>query len=224
MASRFSAQHLVLAALALVVGLALGGLAPRSEVRALRAQVEELKQRECGSPSRVGREIAQVFQGRPWEDDLPAPVPAPVPDPVPLEPSEAPEEPEDLEDLEDLEASLEVVSEAMELRRTQARQALIEGGVHDDQLQAIDAVVADMNADLAALADQFVADLREFGEPDRRETMLFARDTLDVLLEAEDAIWNGLDPEQRDQLDEAALDPFSYVDAGVVETFMELDQ
>jgi hypothetical protein len=232
MASEFGAKHLVLAAVALVVGLAVGGLGPRSEVRTLRAQVRELKERECGSPSRVGREIASVFQGRPWEDDLPeapAPAPAPVAAPGPApEPSggvqiRVGDDEVVAEDDEQLEESLEMVREAMDLRRAQARQALVEAGADEAQLQQIDAAVQDMNADLAALADDFVATIREFGEPDRRETMLFARDTLDVLLEAEDALWNAMSDDQRQAMDDAALDPFSYIDGGVVETFMELD-
>lgn len=235
MASDFGAKHLILAAVALVVGLALGGLAPRSENRALRGQVDELQDRKCDSGSRVGREIANVFQGRPWAEDLPEPE-APVPADEDEDDNVVVEQDEDGltieiggdgdEDIpENLEESLEMVQDAMEIRRAQARQALVEADVDDGQLEQIDTIVDDMNGDLAALADDFVTSFQESeGEPDRRDTMLFARDTLDVLLEAEDALYGSLDSDQQEALDEAALDPFSYIDGTVVETFMELDQ
>ena len=114
--------------------------------------------------------------------------------------------------------------EAMELRRTQARAALAEAGVSDEQLSSIDEAMDRMNQDLSALTETFVATVQEGGEPDRREMMMFAADTLDVLLEGEDALYGVLDEEQRADIDDAALDPFSYIDGGVVDALMQLER
>src|SRR5688572_1367528 len=91
MAAEWRAKHLLGAAVALVIGLAVGGLGPRSEARGLREQLAVARDREC--EREVGREIATVFQGRPWE---PAPPPDPPPDPLPgpvpeVEPPDPPE-------------------------------------------------------------------------------------------------------------------------------------
>ena len=71
MSSGSATRVIVAGALSLVLGLALGGLAPRAENRSLRMQVDELKDREC-SGNDVGREIAAAFQGEPWKAALTA--------------------------------------------------------------------------------------------------------------------------------------------------------
>lgn len=72
-------------------------------------------------------------------------------------------------------ADLESAKEALELRRTQARAALIEQtGADDAQIAQIDAATAQMNSDLAALTDDFLADADKSGPPSRREAMVYA--------------------------------------------------
>lgn len=242
MTNRWGAGHLLLAAVALVVGLVIGGLGPRSEARGLREKIEELSSRECESGGGMGKEIAEVFRGRPLSTNLPEievaePDPAAVPDAAEPEPVDrrgkrgkrgpvVQVDGEDVssEDTRTPEEAVQMAREAMELRRTQARAALAEAGATDEQLASIDTAMDRMNQDLAALTETFVATVQAGGEPDRREMMMFAADTLDVLIEGEDALYGVLDEEQRDGIDEAALDPFSYIDGQVVDSLMQLDR
>lgn len=211
--AEWRAKHLLGAAGALVVGLAVGGLGPRAEIRSLRARLAAAE--EQAPPERdVGREIAQVFQGRPWEPpETPPPAPDAPADPPPAEPAGPVE-------------SLDAVRDAMDIRRTQARAALQQqADASDEQMASVDAIVADMNADLRDLATDLVERFRESeGEPERRELMMFAADTLDVLIGAEEALAEALTPGQREALDEQALDPLSYVDGSIVELLAEIDR
>ena len=199
MTNRWGAAHLLLAAVALVVGLVIGGLGPRSEARGLREKLDELSSRECASGNDMGKQIAEVFRGRPLASNLPdVQVDEPTAEPE-TEPA-SDEEPrsrrgkrgqgfqididgEDGSEPQTPEEAVAMAREAMELRRTQARAALAEAGVSDEQLSSIDEAMDRMNQDLSALTETFVATVQEGGEPDRREMMMFAADTLDVLLE-----------------------------------------
>ncbi len=246
MTSSFSASHLILAAVALVVGLALGGLMPRSEVRGLRDRVAELEARDCegGGGGNVGQQIASALRsGRGWSR-APSPGSAPSPGREPGRPQGASGaedvggEPEGAlppgggrsEGREPRPGGLsgdrvDEVMDALDMRRAQARQALREQAqLSGEQELAVDAAVEEMNVELQELALDFVAEMEATGGlPDRRQSMLFARDTIDVLVTAEDAIWNTLDPSQREQVDPTALDPTSYVDGTVVQTLGQLE-
>ena len=48
--------------------------------------------------------------------------------------------------------------------------------------------------------------------------------TIDVLLDGEDAIWGTLSDDQRGTVDPLVLDPFNYIDAGVVQALSELER
>ena len=85
------------------------------------------------------------------------------------------------------------------------------------QLANIDAAVETMNASLSVLADELVATLESGEEPSRRDAMAFAADALDTLINAEDQIYDALTPEQREAVEEGAIDPFSYVDPALVD-------
>lgn len=233
MTNRWGAAHVLVAAVALVIGLVLGGLGPRSEARVLREKVDALSSKDCSSRgSGMGREIAEVFRGRPLDlPDAPAAEQPAGADPASegkdravskVEGAEAPDgQPEDQPTPEE---ALTAAREAMEMRRAQARAALAEAGLTEEQMATIDTAMSRMNADLSALTETFVASLQDGAEPDRREMMVFAADTLDVLIEGEDALYGVLDEQQREGLDEAALDPFSYVDGQVVENLMQLER
>lgn len=228
MRNRPGISQLAFAAVGVVLGVALGGIGPRAEMRALRA---ELEARPQGDGRSVGAEVARIFQGRGPAAEVDAPEPAPAGDPpaVVLQ-----------EDGEDVEASpdgraapppspeprdLDAMRDAMNVRARQARQALLEDAEPDDeQLAEIDQVLADMNADLRVLATEFVDVYKASGEePSRRDMMAFAADSLDVLITTEDALTDTLSPEQQDALSEESLDPLSYVDGSLVDVLAELD-
>jgi hypothetical protein len=229
-----SAKHLLLAAVALVFGLVIGGLGPRSEVRALQARVDELE----AAPRRGGAQVTSLFRGRMWENEAsgsPAPEPsadvvAPSPEPA-AEPSDAeppsqvpsspPSGPGDAPPLDDHAA--EQIKEGLQIRRAQAIAALREqAGATEDQMADVDEIVDQMNADLAAVAETWVAATGE-GDLSRRDMMLLASETLDVLIDTEDALYGTFSSEQRASLSEEILDPTAYVDGSVVDRFAELE-
>ena len=139
-------------------------------------------------------------------------------------------EPEFIEASDDAEApdpakSLALAKEAMELRRVQARAALVEEvEPEENQLQAFDGAMSTMNAALLEIADDFVATVGEGEEPSRREIMGFAADTLDVLITADDAVHGVLDADQVAAASESSLDPFSYVDPQILDILSEVVQ
>ena len=231
MNERFGPRQLVLIGIAVAVGLVLGGLGPRSEVRALREEIAERGDANCDR--QVGREIASVFQGRPWE-------PSDGADPAAEAPPTAPgpeqsqsgfevtvnDEPVGEGDGEEPDPeTLDAMRDAMELRRTQAEAALREqAGATEAQMQTVDQIADGMNTELHSLASEFVETVQASGaEPTRHELMVFAADTLDVLLEAEEQMYGAFDAEQRAAVDEEATDPLSFVDGRVVEILAELD-
>jgi hypothetical protein len=225
-------KHVFAAAIALVVGLVVGGIGPRAEVRSLQARVAELEDRG-GRSRNVGRQIfGEVF--RPRVEAQAPPADATAPDPVPEDPDQAEvrrpsgREDPDVDEPAAAESRAEGaqrMKDALELRRTQARAALREqAGASDDQMDEVDRIVDDMNAELQTLAQAFVDQVGEGGEPDRHDMMEFASDTLQVLLSTEDAMSQVFDPDQLDQLSQDALDPTGYVDGSVVDVLATLDR
>ncbi|MEZ4317107.1 MAG: hypothetical protein R3F61_06375 [Myxococcota bacterium] len=234
------AMHFLIGVVALVIGVAVGGLGPRSEIHALRAQIDEMG--ECEPGSNVGTEIANVFRGRPWDgDEPPRKVTRFAPDAGPVDPVEgdAPvpepveEEHEGIQitfgddgtEPENLEQGLDMAREAMELRYAQARAALIEdANPSEEQLDRIDGSMRRMNDSLMGLATDLVDQMAGQEEPSRRDTMLYAAETLDVVLSAEDELRSILSEDQVSALQDESLDPLSYVDPAIVDVLAQLDR
>ncbi len=218
---RIGPWHLAFAAGGFLVGLALGGLGPRSALREARAEARAASR----SPRGAGTELARIFQGRPLPDR--AETPSPTPDGAADQPpSEGPESAAEAETPSGGAAPDEraAIREALALRQTQARAALLEDAEPTEvQVEQIDAAVADMNTDLKVLATEFVARF-DASEPSRRNMMVFAADTLDVLIDTEDRLAETLTDEQMDAVREESLDPLSYVDPSLLDVLAELDR
>lgn len=195
-------RHVLVAAVALAVGLVLGGLQPRADVRRLEARVAE--QRECRPL--LGSELFRAM-GPP-----PAAPPGPA-DPAAPEPDRA-SQADDLAEGRTLLAA----------RRAQARAALIEGAdPTPEELAEVDAVVADMNAEIRAIAEDFVDRVRELGgPPPRTELYAIAADGLDVVTRTEARLREALGDRAAD-VDPDALDPLSHLDPSLVDLAVELD-
>jgi len=229
--SELGPRQLLLIGIAVAVGLVLGGLGPRSEVRALREQIAERGDEVCDR--QVGREIASVFRGRPWEpsDGADPQVAPPAPDPPETEQNQSGLQVtvDDRPVGEDEEGpdpeTIGAMRDAMELRRTQAEAALREqAGATDEQMATVDEIADSMNDELHSLASELVETVQASGgEASRHELMVFAADTLDVLLDAEEQMYQAFDAAQRAAVDEEATDPLSFVDGRVVEILAELD-
>jgi hypothetical protein len=223
----FGPRHLLLSGIAVVVGLVIGGLGPRSELRDLRERLAAADEAACDRPT--GSDIASVFRGRPWE---------PPRDEAPIgEPTRRPVDPpreggnveitigDDDQGAPADEESMDAMRDAMEIRHTQAVAALREqAGASDEQMASVDAITDDMTRELQGLATEFVEAVHAAGgEPGRHDMMVFAADTLDVLLSAEEQLYGVLDDDQRAAVDEEATDPLSFVDGRVLEVLAELD-
>jgi len=221
-------REIVIAAIALVVGAVLGGVVPRGEVRDLQAQVAELSERDCRP--KLGQELAgMLVRPRPtkaplpkWEPVITAPPeqgaePAPAPAPEPATDTGASEDGPD--------RGIAGAKEALAMRRTQARAALIQDAQPDpDQLQQFDGAVDDMNADLRSLAQDMADKVQREGQPSRHDLMLFASDALDVFITADNRMNGSLTPDQLAAVDDQSVDPFSYVDPSILDRFAELDR
>ena len=232
-------KYVAIAALTLVLGLVLGGLPPRAELRSTQQELEEAQ--AADGSGQVGGDLAlRLGQGAaapaprsPQEEalDRPAEIAAEHPEAVELA-EEIDAEMEAAGDevatgLEELAASgeeLEIARTALDLRRAQSRAALVEDAdPSDEQLEAIDQAWADMNEVLVDLSDELVGMLADGHEPTRRDGMEFAADALDAMLVAEQSIEGLLDAEQLGELEEDALNPFNYIDPGIIDALEGLD-
>lgn len=227
-------KQVVIAIVALLLGMVLGGVYPRYQLRQLSDAVD--KAEECKPV--VGRELASMFGNRPMQisDSKPKPTPkttskAKKP---PMRTVISEENEKKIEDIaEELEEAgedfdsprgKELAREALELRRTQARAKLVEDADPTDaQLDDIDEAIAAMNDDLRSIAQDFIDTVAD-GEPARRDVMGFAAEALDTMIAAEDGMTKALSSDQVDETDEGALDPFAYVDPSLIDLLQDLDQ
>jgi len=217
-------KHAITASFAMVLGLVLGGLPARSEIRSVRAELATLRKRDCG----VGRGLAGLFSGGPMVERArrPPEEPAARPRTGAPPPSTARPAPGSAEPRAEPPRENEFAREALELRRTQARAALLEeADPSAEQLRTFDAAVEEMNGELRDLARIFVDDIaKRDTEPTRHELMVFAADTLDVVLSAGDKMSAALSEEQRRGVTEESIDPLSYVDPALADMLAEIDR
>jgi hypothetical protein len=207
-------RYVLAAAVALVVGIVVGGLNPRAEVRRLQAEAVQMKEKECRSL--LGSEIARAIQ-RGQDPAAPPPEPQPEGEPAPPPPAQADPEQEQEDDLAEGRTILAA-------RRAQARAALLEGADRSpEQLEGFDAAVTDMNAELRALGEDLLARVRELGEtPPRSELYRYVADGLDVIIETDTRIRDALG-EQAGEVDAESIDPLSHVDPALVDLLIQLD-
>lgn len=228
-------KHVAVAAVVFVIGLILGGLGPRSQVRGLESRIAELEEQDCSGG--IGQGLATMFADRPIVDAIGDGEPRRFEPPAEVEDAEVDEDriqvgddnakiEFDFGDAEDMdpEEAVSFARDAMELRRTQARAALMEDAAPDeDQMMDFDDAMAEMNESLLTLAEEMVSRVESGEEVERRDAMLFAADALDVMINAEDDIQAVFDEDQVAAVEDEAVDPFSYVDPALVDMLMLLD-
>ncbi len=118
----------------------------------------------------------------------------------------------------------EMAGAALDARRAQARAALVEqGDLSEDQMSAVDAAMAAMNAQLKTEVDRFVDRAVSGGDIDRREMMDLAAGSLDVVIAADDAVRKALPAEVYEAIDDEAVDPFSYISGDTLAALARLD-
>ncbi len=241
-------KHVAIAAIALVLGLILGGLGPRADMRKLEKKYAAMDDGPCKST--LGSDLATLMGGgfakdlpdrRPGRNDRPPRNPHGDRDPAVI----AAEDPEAVELLNSMDAEnardaeelsedladgidadqLKLARTALELRRAQARASLIEEAEPGEtQLENIDNAVQGMNDTLHGLASELTEMINAGETPTRRDAMEFAAEALDAMLVAEDSMRGALDADQLDLLEDGALDPFSYVDPSLVDVLEKLGQ
>jgi len=236
-----TAKLLLVGGAGLAIGLTLGGLGPRAENRLLRARVEALE-RSGGGGLPAG--LAGVLNGQVWRDEAPRPSPRP-PQPLVDDPEEPGMEPgadpvrdevpddegglqitfgDDDEEPATAEEGLDAVREAMTLRERQAWRALEEqADPSPEQMARIEDAVGSMNDELVAIANDFVRSVEAGQEPQRRDLMVFAADTLETMISTEDAIYETLGADKAAEVDAEVLDPTAYVDASVIDVLQSIE-
>lgn len=229
---RFSTLHVVLAVIAVLVGVGIGRQSLQGDLRAARDALETCETQVERVRRDVGQQIARAFGGGSVVDFPTPPDPTHPPEPV-AEPAPEPEPSRDApfevqvdgpELSEGSREQLDAVSDAFAIRRAQSRRALVEqADPSDEQLDEIDAAIDEMNDILVEEAELFLEAVRDRG-PTRREGLEFARNSIDALLLAEDAISGTLTDDQLETVDPEVIDPFGFVSPELVETLIELDR
>lgn len=229
-------RNVLIAAAGLVIGLLIGSVVPSSKIRGLEAEVEDLQRK---TKQNRAQDLARFFQQGATIANGSGNEPAPE-----VEGEEYPEEEltrrqkrrerwrerreerwggDDPWDELPEDAGVEAIREVMELRRTQAREALSEQtGADEAQIEAVDGAMHQMNSELRGLAERMVDDVIEYGEPDRRQMLEFAAEGLDIVLAADDGIRAAFDEDQLYAVDDAAVDPFSYIDPEILSVFEDI--
>lgn len=236
MAAGAGVQSFVIGAGALVVGLVLGGLGPRAELRDTKQQLFDA-QKQCANSagSQAGVELARLLtegverrrteQAAAGSSEAPAPqagAGAGGPSSVEIGATPTNERPAGANGAEGSDDQVALTSEVLALRSQQARAALIEDAdPSPEQLKQIDAAVADMNDQLLQTVQAF-ADRANQGPITRRDMMTFGSETLDLFVTAEDRMLQSLSIEQRASVREDATDPTSFVDPQIVAVVQSL--
>lgn len=223
-------KNVLIGAAALVIGLLIGSVIPSSKIRGLEQEIEELESRQQRSRAEdIAMFLRQGQLSRAEEplvlDERPEPLEDGVldeaEDPGEMRRRERRGEVQDWEDFPE-DGGLDAVREAMQLRRTQAREALRQqAGAKEEQLDSVDAAVDGMNTQLQDLADRVFADIVEYGEPDRRQMLEFSSEALDIVIATDDAIRGSFEEDQLWDVEDPALDPFSYVDPTILDAFAD---
>lgn len=238
-------KYIVLCALSFFVGSIVGGVFPKQELQKMKKKQYDsiISSNEDCTKSTIGSDLAQLMASNPstpqakpnrskqnpFGDRSPEEIERDNPQAVEIaqrlnEDQERFQE-EFPDSFERSQEELEAARTALELRRAQARAALVEGAEPDeDQLANIDQAVQEMNDSLLALSGELTDMLDNGEEPERRQAMSFAAEALDTMLTTEDRFRDALSQEQIDALDDQALDPFSYISPDIIDTLQSLDQ
>jgi len=231
-------KYVLAVALALMGGVLIGVLSQQPEIHETHQRITELEARDCKSRG-VGRGLAAAMQGRPRAMVEPD-TPDDFEDEDAVEETQEPEDPQEGEsgfefeidlgddkraeewDEEDVRRELDALVTAQDLRRTQARAALIEqADPSDEQLETFDQTIDAMNEELLELTHELVEQIDNDEELTRHDMMTYAADLLDVMIDADENVANVVGGQT--DIDDEAYDPFSYVDPEIISVLGELD-
>lgn len=220
----------------MVVGIVLGAWQPRGEMLVLRAEVDALKLAGA-APCRnsAARSIRSILRSDAPDlgMDENGRRAAPAPDPSgataqdgdgPAPDEGGPETTDDAPSPRSTEEMREVMQAGLDARRAQALAALVEqGDLGDDDVEAVNATMDDMNRALKAEVDAFAEAALADGEVDRRDLMDFAAESLDIVIAADEQLRRALPEDVYDAVDDSAVDPFSYVSGDTLDALTRLE-
>jgi len=229
-------KYVLAIGLSLLAGVLAGVMSQRGPLQRAEDRIQELEERDCSGGKGIGRGLAAAMHGQPMQmiepEEAAAPAPAlDEPDPEAVELAAELDEVQDevvdelADEVDDIEAELDLLKTAQELRRTQARAALVEqADPGDEELASFDEAMDEMNEDLLEISRDFVDSVEDIEDVSRRDMMVLAADVLDVMIEADEAAEKAMPGLELDEIDDEAVDPFSYIDPAILEVLVELDQ
>jgi len=230
-------KHFVPVVVALVIGIVLGAWQPRGELLAARKQMDELRAKARSSNRGGGSAlegIQQLLRAKPPRPGGPEPTgstggpePTDADDAAPEAPDGATDAagqaPETL-DAAQIRQQVGVMQATLDARRAQAMAALTEQGeLSEDQQAEVTAAMSEMNTQLKAEVERFVAAANAGEDLDRRDAMEFTANSLDVVLAADDKMREILPADVYEAVDPEAVDPFSYLSGDAVESLSKLE-
>jgi len=231
-------KYILAVSLSLMAGVLIGVLSQRPEIHDAQLRIDELEARDCSSKG-LGRGLAAAMQGRPRamlepdEPDEPGAASEDHEDAAAEEREDGgaafefefgtgDEKPTEEWDEEDVRRELDALVVAQDLRRTQARAALVEqADPSDEQLETFDQTMDAMNEDLLGLTQELVEQIDNGEELTRHDMMTYASDLLDVMIIADENVADVID--EGVDIDDEAYDPFSYIDPAIITELGELD-
>jgi hypothetical protein len=221
-------KTVLVGALCLLLGLAVGGLGPRAELQRTRKELAEARE-AAASASGAGLLPALGLGGLAAARDRAqsrAPVPRfnppektpEAPDPaVPRDPQRPPDQPRERRRMRLFGKDGEgfaAAKAAADLRAAQFRSAFIaEARLSPEKQNALDGTLSTMNTEFAKAASEIADDIARKGKAIRPRDMAdVGVKLLDIYRRADDAMKAGLDDAGRAALEKTNFDPLTQVD------------
>lgn len=204
-----------------VVGFLLGGIAPRGKLHEAEDKIAAMEKRVAEAEKRArtsggGNRFLPFF---PDDADWARPTPAPVASGAPTPEESDEDDGDDPRTKEEQMRAFSLAADAQRMRTGQSRQALIEKArLKDEKLDAVDAIIADMNAKLKGYADEAIEVAMSGDEPEARDMLEMTHEVSGVLLEAQRDFEEQIGPGGVGALEESEGEIWNYVD---LETFRE---
>ncbi len=225
-------KSVIAAIIIFTVGLLMGGLGPRSDLRNLEKEIKSLQEklRDCdGKKSPVLGEVTRMLGvGKP--DLKTPPRPRHTPDPEKKEGDKEIatdfqwEEEDPFGGAENMEDALDAASDLFDIRRQQAMEILInELDLTSDEIEDFESTMSDMNDKLQDQIQNFVDDMTDNMEPSPEDGLRLAHDLSGTLLGSYDDMDDIFPDGWRD---DASPDtsPINFIDPRVARPILELEE
>jgi hypothetical protein len=212
----------IAAVLALLVGIVVGGYQARSELAEVTSEYE---QQACETSPVPAALVAGMLGARAARNQDKSEVSQGDADAMKVKPVVTPSSGSGVSPAVDFEidtedaAGIDALADIMAIRTEQSREVLVEyADPTGSQLEEFDAVVGEMNDALTQLATDLGNQARS-GNATRSSALVLTSDALNIIIDADNQIYSVFDADQLAGIEDVAIDPFSYVDASVLDAF-----